>query len=77
MDNVLVIGAGYMGGGITQVIAQGGYTVYLQDVNEKSIEKTLAQIKWSTRNWLAKARSKTAQKQSRTGYSCKRPFYSP
>jgi 3-hydroxybutyryl-CoA dehydrogenase len=62
MDNVLVIGAGYMGGGITQVIAQGGYTVYLQDVNEQSIEKTLAQIKWSTEKLASKGKIKDSAK---------------
>jgi len=58
MDNVLVIGAGFMGGGIAQVVAQGGYTVYLQDVNPEAIEKTLAQIKWSTEKLAARGRIK-------------------
>jgi 3-hydroxybutyryl-CoA dehydrogenase len=62
MDKVLVIGAGYMGGGITQVIAQGGYTVYLRDENTQSIEKTLSQIKWSTEKLASKGKIKDSAK---------------
>ena len=56
MDNVLVIGAGFMGGGIAQVVAQGGYTVYLQDINLESLEKTMAQIRWSTDKLASKGK---------------------
>jgi 3-hydroxybutyryl-CoA dehydrogenase len=62
MDNVLVIGAGFMGGGIAQVVAQGGYTVYLQDINPESIQKTMAQIKWSTDKLAAKGKIKDSAK---------------
>ena len=58
MDNVLVIGAGFMGAGIAQVAAQGGYNVYLQDVNPEAIAKSLAQIKWSTEKLAGKGRIK-------------------
>jgi 3-hydroxybutyryl-CoA dehydrogenase len=62
MDNVLVIGAGFMGGGIAQVVAQGGYTVYLQDINHESLERTLAQVKWSTEKLAAKGKIKDTAK---------------
>jgi 3-hydroxybutyryl-CoA dehydrogenase len=62
MDNVLVIGAGFMGGGIAQVVAQGGYTVYLQDINRESLERTLAQVKWSTEKLAAKGKIKDTAK---------------
>ncbi len=62
MDNVLVIGAGFMGGGIAQVVAQGGYTVYLQDISSESLEKTLAQIKWSTEKLASKGKLKDSAK---------------
>ena len=62
MDNVLVIGAGYMGGGIAQVAAQNGYTVYLQDMNQEALEKTLAQIKWSTERLEEKGKIKDSAK---------------
>ena len=58
MDNVLVIGAGFMGGGIAQVAAQAGYTVYLQDLNPEAIAKSLAQIKWSTEKLAGKGKIK-------------------
>jgi len=58
MDNVMVIGAGFMGGGIAQVAAQAGYNVYLQDVNPEAIAKSLAQIKWSTEKLAGKGRIK-------------------
>ncbi len=56
MDNVLVIGAGFMGGGIAQVAAQAGYNVYLHDMSRDSITKCLAQIKWSTEKLASKGR---------------------
>jgi 3-hydroxybutyryl-CoA dehydrogenase len=62
MDNVLVIGAGFMGGGIAQVVAQGGYTVYLQDINAESLEKTMAQIRWSTEKLAGKGKIKDSAK---------------
>jgi len=58
MDNVLVIGAGFMGGGITQVAAQAGYKVYLQDTDSQAIARSLAQIKWSTEKLASKGRIK-------------------
>ncbi len=62
MDNVLVIGAGFMGGGIAQVVAQGGYTVYLQDINPESLERTMAQIRWSTEKLASKGKIKDSAK---------------
>ena len=58
MDNVLVIGAGFMGGGIAQVAAQAGYMVYLQDNNPEAIARSLAQIKWSTEKLAGKGKIK-------------------
>jgi 3-hydroxybutyryl-CoA dehydrogenase len=58
MDNVLVIGAGFMGGGIAQVAAQAGYNVFLQDVSPESITRSMAQIKWSTEKLASKGRIK-------------------
>jgi len=62
MDNVLVIGAGFMGGGIAQVVAQGGYKVYLQDINPESLDRTMAQIKWSTEKLAGKGKIKDSAK---------------
>ncbi|WP_042697092.1 3-hydroxybutyryl-CoA dehydrogenase [Azospirillum sp. B506] len=43
-----IIGAGQMGSGIAQVCAQAGYDVFLSDISEASLEKSLAGI---TRNF--------------------------
>jgi 3-hydroxybutyryl-CoA dehydrogenase len=58
MDNVLVIGAGFMGGGIAQVCAQGGYNVYLQDSKQEAIQPTMTQIKWSVEKLASKGKIK-------------------
>jgi 3-hydroxybutyryl-CoA dehydrogenase len=58
MDKVLIIGAGFMGGGITQVVAQGGYTVYLYDTKPEAIETTMKQIRWSTEKLASKGKIK-------------------
>lgn len=39
-----VIGAGQMGGGITQVFAQRGYPVLMLDVNESAVQRGLQTI---------------------------------
>lgn len=62
MDKVFVIGAGFMGGGITQVAAQGGYTVYLYDAKPEAIETTLNQIRWSTEKLAGKGKIKDSAK---------------
>ncbi len=62
IDNVLVIGAGFMGGGIAQVAAQGGYTVYLQDIDSEALQKTMAQVKWSTEKLASKGKIKDSAK---------------
>ncbi len=47
MENVLVIGTGFMGRGIAQVCAQSGYRVYLKYNTTKTLEKAMDEIKWS------------------------------
>ena len=44
IKKVLVIGAGQMGSGIAQVMAQGGMDVVLQDIEQKFVDKGLAGI---------------------------------
>ncbi len=41
---VLIIGAGQMGSGIAQVMAQGGLTVIIRDINEEFVQKGLNSI---------------------------------
>ena len=47
MQEVLVIGAGFMGSGIAQVCAQAGHRVHLMDVNAEALEKAMENIHWS------------------------------
>lgn len=44
MKKVAVIGAGTMGAGIAQVLAQGGHEVVLRDIKEEFVEKGLKTI---------------------------------
>lgn len=44
VQNIGVIGAGAMGAGITQVSIEAGFTVVMQDISEKSLEKAKAGI---------------------------------
>jgi 3-hydroxybutyryl-CoA dehydrogenase len=56
MEQVLVIGAGFMGAGIAQVCAQSGYAVSLMDTDGKALEKALLQMRWSLEKLNAKGR---------------------
>lgn len=47
MENVFVIGAGFMGSGIGQVCAQAGYEVHLMDVKAEVLDRAMSDIKWS------------------------------
>ena len=47
IKNVMVVGAGLMGGGIAQVCAQAGMDVWLNDVSQASLEKAINSIEWS------------------------------
>jgi 3-hydroxybutyryl-CoA dehydrogenase len=54
MEQVLVVGAGFMGSGIAQVCAQAGYQVYLMDIQPAATERALANIGWSVEKLAAK-----------------------
>jgi len=54
MENVMIVGAGFMGSGIAQVCAQTGYTVYLMDVDQEALNKALAGIIWSLEKFSSK-----------------------
>ena len=44
IKRVLVIGAGQMGNGIAQVMLQGGLEVVMQDIDQKFVDKGMANI---------------------------------
>jgi 3-hydroxybutyryl-CoA dehydrogenase len=47
MQQVLVVGSGFMGAGIAQVCAQAGYRVFLTDSDRAALERALGAIRWS------------------------------
>lgn len=49
ISKVMIIGSGQMGGGIAQVFAQSGFTVYLNDIKEEFVQRELIT---SLNNWL-------------------------
>lgn len=51
IEKIMVIGSGQMGSGIAQVLAEAGYTVYVNDIKEEFVEKGIAKI----HAWLDKA----------------------
>lgn len=54
MQNIMIVGAGFMGSGIAQVCAQTGYGVYLMDVDQQALNKALDGIKWSLEKFASK-----------------------
>ncbi len=54
MDKILVVGAGFMGSGIAQVLAQSGYQVYLMDIQPAITDRALENIRWSVERLEAK-----------------------
>ena len=46
-QNVLVLGAGFMGAGIAQVCAQSGYRVHLNDVAPEALDRAEKGLQWS------------------------------
>ena len=54
MQNVMVIGAGFMGSGIAQVCAHSGYSVRLMDIDPEALKKAHAGIQWSLEKFASK-----------------------
>ncbi len=54
MQNVLIVGAGFMGSGIAQVCAQTGHRVHLMDVKPEALEKAIRKIHWSLKKLFTK-----------------------
>ncbi len=56
MKNIVVIGAGTMGNGITHVFAQNGFKVNLIDISQNAIDKGIANITKNLDRLLSKER---------------------
>jgi len=54
VEQVLVVGAGFMGAGIAQVCAQAGYQVSLMDIEPAATARALKEIRWSVEKLAAK-----------------------
>lgn len=62
IKKVLVIGAGQMGSGIAQVMAQGGMDVLLQDIEQKFVDKGMAGIEKNLAKMVEKGKLSAADK---------------
>ncbi len=58
-NTVGVVGAGVMGSGVAQNLAQSGFTVVLIDINEKVLQRTEAEIRKNVRFSAFYAKDKT------------------
>jgi 3-hydroxybutyryl-CoA dehydrogenase len=54
MEKVLVVGAGFMGSGIVQVLAQASYQVHLMDIRTEITDRALRDIRWSVEKLATK-----------------------
>ncbi|MEG2254034.1 MAG: 3-hydroxybutyryl-CoA dehydrogenase [Vagococcus sp.] len=45
IKNIMIVGSGQMGGGIVQVLATAGYTVYMNDIKQEFVDNGLEKIK--------------------------------
>ena len=62
IKKVLVIGAGQMGSGIAQVMAQGGMEVVLQDIEQRFVDKGMAGIEKNLAKLVEKGKLTPADK---------------
>lgn len=62
IKKVLIIGAGQMGGGIAQVMAQGGMEVTVRDIKEEFVQKGIANITKRLEKSVAKGKMEAAEK---------------
>ena len=67
MKKIAVIGAGTMGNGIAHTFAQSGFTVFLIDKSEKTIDKAMATIVSNLDRMIAKGSITEAEKKQTIG----------
>ena len=61
---IMVIGAGQMGGGIAQVAAQAGYSVFLNDISQDLVDKGLGVIGKNLKKSVSKERISEDEKEN-------------
>ena len=64
---IMVIGAGFMGSGIAQVMAAAGYEVVLQDITDELVARGMGAIKKNLTGHVAKGKLSEADKEAITG----------
>lgn len=64
IKEIMVVGAGQMGGGIAQVCAQAGYSVVLRDIKDEFVEKGIAVIDHNLQRSVDKGRIPEEEKRS-------------
>ena len=67
IKRIMVIGAGFMGSGIAQVMAAAGYKVVLQDITDELIAKGMGTIKKNLTGQVAKGKLSEEDKEAITG----------
>ncbi|MED4474082.1 3-hydroxyacyl-CoA dehydrogenase family protein [Oceanobacillus caeni] len=56
VQKVAVLGAGSMGHQISMLCALGGYETYLQDINEKALDKAKSTLDGRMKDWVKKSK---------------------
>ena len=54
IKKVFVVGAGLMGGGITQVTATAGYEVIMRDIAQEPLDRSMKEIERSLGRFVSK-----------------------
>jgi 3-hydroxybutyryl-CoA dehydrogenase len=67
MKTVLVLGAGTMGAGIAQVVAQNGYNVFLRDIKDEFVSRGVANIGKNLAKLVEKNKLQAAEKDAILG----------
>ncbi len=67
IKRIMVVGAGFMGSGIAQVVAAAGYNVVLRDISDALVAKGMAAIAKNLAGGVAKGKITEAQKEAITG----------
>jgi 3-hydroxybutyryl-CoA dehydrogenase len=65
--NVCVLGAGIMGSGITQVIAEAGYTVNMRDIEDRFVQKGHDAIRKNLERAVSKGKMQASDAEAVTG----------
>jgi len=58
IQKVFIVGSGLMGGGIAQVCAQAGIEVFMNDINQDILARTLKNVSWSVGKFIEKGKVK-------------------